>query len=151
MTNFDFQPKSQSNLLGNILLSLCLIALVAIAAGLWRGDGGDTPEPPQPLPVITEDVAAVAAEAEVARLQMEAQASEEIAKKLKAGEIKTSNQLYQWATAYQDKIDQEAYREINKLNQKYLVEADKGYTAEQLELIAEFQSLKAKGKRKVAQ
>lgn len=142
-----FEDKKPKNLLPNILLSLNLLAVVVLIFVLLKP--GDTPEPPGPQP-ITDDVVAIMSEAEIARLEMEAQASEEIAKKLRSGEIKTSPQLYQWAKAYQDRIEVEAYKKINELNQKYLVEADKGYTPEQIESIAEFQSLKAQAKRKVA-
>lgn len=146
MTNFDFDNKPKSNIALSVSVAFNLLFLVAVAALLWNWPSsvGPSPEP------ISKDVATVMAEAEVARLMMGAEASEEIAKKIRAGEIKNSNQLYQWAKAYEDKITETAFAEINKLNNEYLAESDSGWTPEQIDRIEKFQQAKAEAKRKVA-
>lgn len=146
MTNFDFDNKPKSNIALSVSVAFNLLFLVAVAALLWNWPSSDGPSP-EP---ISKDVAAVMAEAEVARLMMGAEASEEIAKKIRAGEIKNSNQLYQWAKAYEDKITETAFAEINKLNNEYLAESDTGWTPEQIDRIEKFQQAKAEAKRKVA-
>lgn len=150
MTNFDFSQPPKRNLALSFSVAFNLLFLVAIAALLWNWPSSDGPSPepiPEPIP---EDVITVMVEAEVARLMMGAEASEEIVKKIRAGEIKNSNQLYQWAKAYEDKITETAFAEVNKLNNEYLAESDSGWTPEQIDRIEKFQQAKAEAKRKVA-
>lgn len=147
MPNFDFAPPKRSSigLSASVAFNLLLLLIVAY---LFLRPSAEPQPGPQPGPsVIAEDVVSIVAEAERARLMMDAEAAEEIAKKITAGEIRNSNQLYQWAKAYQDKIDETAYTEVNKLNNKYLAETEAGWNTD---LIREYQSLKAQGKRKVA-
>lgn len=146
MTNFDFSQPPKRNLGLSFSVAFNLLFLVAIAALLWNWPSSDGPSP-EP---ISKDVTTVMVEAEVARLMMGAEASEEIAKKIRAGEIKNSNQLYQWAKAYEDKITETAFAEVNKLNNEYLVESENGWTPEQIDRIEKFQQAKAEAKRKVA-
>lgn len=148
MSQFDFGPSkaSSTSVYGvalavsvavNLLLGLALIAVLF--------SGGS--ENPEPLPV---NAVTIMEQAEKTRLLMEADAAEELGRKIAEGEVKNSNQLYQWAKAYQDKIDEVAYEEINNLNQQVLAESESGWGASQIERIQEFQRQKAEGKRRIA-
>lgn len=143
--NFQTQPSKASGfgVVMAISVGVNLLLVVVVAALLLRGPQSQVPVP--------ADAASVMEQAERTRLVMEADASEELAKKVANKEIKNSNQLYQWAKAYQDKIDETAYAEINRLNQQVLVEAENGWTDSQIEAIQKFQAAKAEGKRRLAQ
>ena len=152
MSQFNFQAQPKNNTTQTVLIVATVVAVLSslVSAGalvvvLLRGSsvGPD----PAPVPV---DVASVMEQAERTRLVMEADAAEELGRKIASGEVKNSNQLYTWAKAYQDKIDETAYAEVNKLNQQVLAERDAGWTQEQIQQIEQFQRDKAEGKRRVA-
>lgn len=144
---YQFQNSKPRNFGLSVSVALNLLFVVVIAFLLTRSPSAD---PPGPGP-ISQDVTAMMADAEITRLNMEAEASEEIGRKIKAGEIKNSNQLYQWAKTYEEKIRETAYAKMNEANNKVLAEPEGGWTAEHIAAIEKFQQQKAAGKRKVAQ
>jgi len=148
----EYAPAPR-NLLGyfNTLLIMVVVAIV-----LLRSDGqhplppGPGPGPVPPPHVITEDVPAIIVAAEKKLAINEAQASEKIGQLVLSGEIGNSSQLRDRAKAYQQAVEDDAFAEVNKLNDKYLLETNGGWTDASRKVIDEFQKLKAEGKRRVA-
>lgn len=142
------QPVASNN---NWLIFLSLgfnaIILVVLVFALLRPPVSPGPQPgPGPSPaVITEPVAALMVTAERNLAVYEAEISEQLADAVLKGTIKDSKQFFSMADAATQKAREKAFAELNALNNKY-ISAEKWDP----QIIAEFQRLKAEGKKQVA-
>jgi hypothetical protein len=123
------------------------MVMLVLVGVLLVGERGPSPEPtPDPSPaVISEDVVAEIVVAERNLAVYEAEIAEQLAAAVLDGRVKDSKQFYAMAAAATQKAEDKAFANLNALNNKYL-------SREKWDpnLAAEFQRLKAKGKREVA-
>lgn len=129
----------------SLISNVAIVALVAFLV-LRPVPGPTPPTPPEPpRPIIAEDVPAIVVQAEKDLATYEAEISEQIAQAVMEGRIASSQQLVAHALAAQEKAEDMAFAELNRLNNKYISAKEWNKN-----LVAEFQRLKAEGKREIA-